>query len=697
MFGSALKLNNVDRLLSLMDEYTVMPESGRDEFGARVYKISRDAQDNRLTYLKVTSGELKVRRLIGDDKAAQLRIYSGDRYETCDTVYQGMVCAVLGLNGTYPGEGLGCENGNIHAVLEPVLDYRIKPVDDITPAKLLLSLRELEEEEPQLSIVWNEELGELHVKLMGEVQTEVLKSIIKDRYDVNVEFDEGSVVYKETVAGKTEGVGHFEPLRHYAEVHILIEPGERGSGITITTQCREDILDRNWQRLIMTHLAEREHKGVLTGSALTDVKFTILTGRAHQKHTEGGDFRQATYRAVRQGLKKAKSVLLEPYYEFRLEIPGDMIGRAMTDIQKMNGTFQQPEADEDDMMVLKGSAPVSMMRDYQTQVTSYTKGRGRLFCSLKGYAPCQNQDEIVEEIGYDSERDLDNPAGSVFCAHGAGFVVPWYEVEDYMHLEGIDESELGNAIPDSEESIAGNRNSNNQTDSGYRPPRNAGVGSYEDEEELKAIFERTFGPVKRYKEPQFKRTFSAKSDSGSYYRNSSSAKKKEKEYLLVDGYNIIYAWEDLKELADANLHAAQTKLMDILSNYQGFKKCTLILVFDAYKIEGHAEEVITYHNIHVVYTKEAETADQYIEKTVHKIGRENQVTVATSDGLEQIIIMGQGAHRMSARGLRDEIKATENQIRQQWHEKRQSSKNYLIDNISDEMAQYMKEKRLGKQ
>ena len=428
-----------------------------------------------------------------------------------------------------------------------------------------------------------------------------------------------------------------------------------------------------------------------------DTRFEYITFNNDPVTNNGGDFRQATYRAVRQGLKKAKSVLLEPYYEFRLEIPGDMIGRAMTDIQKMNGIFQQPEADEDDMMVLKGSAPVSMMRDYQTQVTSYTKGRGRLFCSLKGYAPCQNQDEIVEEIGYDSERDLDNPTGSVFCAHGAGFVVPWYEVEDYMHLEGIDESELGDTIPDSEESIAGNRNGRNQGNSGYCPPKNAGVGSYEDEEELKAIFERTFGPVKRYKEPQFKRTFSAKSDSGSYYRNSSSAKKKEKEYLLVDGYNIIYAWEDLKELADANLHAAQTKLMDILSNYQGFKKCTLILVFDAYKIEGHAEEVITYHNIHVVYTKEAETADQYIEKTVHKIGRENQVTVATSDGLEQIIIMGQGAHRMSARGLRDEIKATENQIRQQWHEKRQSSKNYLIDNISDEMAQYMKEKRLGKQ
>ena len=713
-FGSALKEKGVKDFWNGVQKYTAEPKRPT-EFGAKVFKIARDEQGNRLTYMKITGGSLKVKTLLSsnsngqslpgrkaeeaawEEKADQIRLYSGAKYELTSEAEAGTVCAVTGLTRTYPGEGLGIEQESELPILEPVLNYQIILPDDCDPHQMLQKLRQLEEEEPQLHILWDSQFSEIHAQLMGEVQIEILKKLIWDRFHVAVEFGAGSIVYKETVAEPVEGVGHFEPLRHYAEVHLLIEPGEPGSGCQFFTACSEDVLDRNWQRLILTHLEEREHPGVLTGSPITDMQITLITGRAHLKHTEGGDFRQATYRAVRQGLKKAKSVLLEPYYEFRLEIPGDMIGRAMTDIQKMNGTFQQPEADEDDMMILKGSAPVSMMRDYQTQVTSYTKGRGRLFCSLKGYAPCQNQDEIVEEIGYDSERDLDNPTGSVFCTHGAGFVVPWYEVEDYMHLEGIDESELGNAIPDSEESIAGNRNSNNQTDSGYRPPRNAGVGSYEDEEELKAIFERTFGPVKRYKEPQFKRTFSAKSDSGSYYRNSFSAKKKEKEYLLVDGYNIIYAWEDLKELADANLHAAQTKLMDILSNYQGFKKCTLILVFDAYKIEGHAEEVITYHNIHVVYTKEAETADQYIEKTVHKIGRENQVTVATSDGLEQIIIMGQGAHRMSARGLRDEIKATENQIRQQWHEKRQSSKNYLIDNISDEMAQYMKEKRLGKQ
>ena len=696
-FGSALKMTGVEEFLHGLEKYCETPIYP-SEFGAKVFKIARDDQGNRLSYMKITGGTLKVKELLTDtEKADQIRIYSGVKFELAKEAPAGTICAVTGLSQTHPGQGFGIERESEMPVLEPVLNYRILLPEDCDVHQMLKKLKELEEEEPELHIVWNEQLGEIHAMLMGEVQIEILKHLIWERFHVAVEFGTGNIVYKETIAEPVEGVGHFEPLRHYAEVHLLLEPGELGSGLQFFTACSEDVLDRNWQRLILTHLEEREHPGVLTGSPITDMQITLITGRAHLKHTEGGDFRQATYRAVRQGLKKAKSVLLEPYYEFRLEIPGDMIGRAMTDIQKMNGTFQQPEADEDDMMVLKGSAPVSMMRDYQTQVTSYTKGRGRLFCSLKGYAPCQNQEEIVEEIGYDSERDLDNPTGSVFCAHGAGFVVPWYEVEDYMHLEGVDESELGGTIPKGEESIAGNRNGRNQGDSGYCPPKNAGVGSYEDEEELKAIFERTFGPVKRYKEPEFKRTFSSKSDSSSYYRNSSSAKKKEKEYLLVDGYNIIYAWEDLKELADANLHAAQTKLMDILSNYQGFKKCTLILVFDAYKVEGHAEEVITYHNIHVVYTKEAETADQYIEKTVHKIGRENQVTVATSDGLEQIIIMGQGAHRMSAKGLRDEIRSTENQIRQQWHEKRQSSKNYLIDNISDEMAQYMKDKRLGKQ
>ena len=712
-FGSALKMTGVEEFLHGLEKYCETP-TYPSEFGAKVFKIARDDQGNRLSYMKITGGTLKVKELLTDtEKADQIRIYSGAKFELAKEAPAGTICAVTGLSQTHPGQGFGIERESEMPVLEPVLNYRILLPEDCDVHQMLKKLKELEEEEPELHSVWNEQLGEIHAMLMGEVQIEILKHLIWERFHVAVEFGTGNIVYKETIAEPVEGVGHFEPLRHYAEVHLLLEPGEPGSGLQFFTACSEDVLDRNWQRLILTHLEEREHPGVLTGSPITDMQITLITGRAHLKHTEGGDFRQATYRAVRQGLKKAKSVILEPYYEFRLEIPGDMIGRAMTDIQKMNGTFQQPEADEEDMMVLRGSAPVSTMRDYQTQVTSYTKGRGRLFCSLKGYTPCQNQDEIVDEIGYDSERDLDNPTGSVFCAHGAGFVVPWYEVEDYMHLEGVDESELSGSIDEEEygtgnagtatggefsgvsrtEGQGRNRNSPDQADSGYCPPKNAGVGSYEDEEELKAIFERTFGPVKRYKEPQFKRTFSSRADS-SYYRNSSSANKKEKEYLLVDGYNIIYAWEDLKELADANLHAAQTKLMDILSNYQGFKKCTVILVFDAYKVEGHVEEVITYHNIHVVYTKEAETADQYIEKTVHKIGRENQVTVATSDGLEQIIIMGQGAHRMSARGLRDEIKATENQIRQQWHEKRQSSKNYLIDNVSDEMAQYMNEKRL---
>ncbi len=702
-FGSALKMTGVEEFLQGLEKYCVTPEYP-SEFGAKVFKIARDDQGNRLSYMKITGGTLKVKELLTEtEKADQIRIYSGSKFELAKEAPAGTICAVTGLSQTHPGQGFGIEQESEMPVLEPVLNYRILLPEDCDVHQMLKKLKELEEEEPELHIVWNEQLGEIHAMLMGEVQIEILKHLIWERFHVAVEFGTGNIVYKETIAEPVEGVGHFEPLRHYAEVHLLMEAGEPGSGLQFFTACSEDVLDRNWQRLILTHLEEREHPGVLTGSPITDMQITLITGRAHLKHTEGGDFRQATYRAVRQGLKKAKSVLLEPYYEFRLEIPGDMIGRAMTDIQKMQGTFQQPEAEEDDMMVLKGSAPVSGMRDYQTQVTSYTKGRGRLFCSLKGYAPCQDQDRIVEEIGYDSEHDLDNPTGSVFCAHGAGFVVPWYEVEDYMHVEGMDDSELTGASTDEMENavfeFAGSGsvgNGRGQSGSEYRPPKNAGVGSYEDEEELKAIFERTFGPVKRYKEPQFKRTFSSKSDSGSYYRNSSSSKKKEKEYLLVDGYNIIYAWEDLKELADANLHAAQTKLMDILSNYQGFKKCTLILVFDAYKVEGHVEEVLTYHNIHVVYTKEAETADQYIEKTVHKIGRENQVTVATSDGLEQIIIMGQGAQRMSAKGLRDEIKATENQIRQQWHERRQSSKNYLIDNISDEMAQYMKEKRLEK-
>lgn len=687
-FGSALKLEGVEEFIKGVEKYTASPAYNVD-FGAKVYKIARDEQGNRLTYMKITGGSLKVKSLltnrsprysaeeeIWEEKADQIRIYSGAKYEMIKEAEAGTVCAVTGLTKTYPGQGLGGEEESELPVLEPVLNYQIQLPLDCDVHQMLKKLKELEEEEPQLHIVWDEQLQEIHAMLMGEVQIDILKHLIWERFHVAVEFGAGSIVYKETIAEPVEGVGHFEPLRHYAEVHLMLEQGEPGSGLQFFTACSEDVLDKNWQRLILTHLEEKEHKGVLTGSPITDMQITLLTGRAHLKHTEGGDFRQATYRAIRQGLKKAKSILLEPYYEFRLELPGETIGRAMADIQKMQGNFLPPETEEE-MTILRGTAPVSKMRDYQREVVSYTKGRGRLFCSLKGYAPCQEQEEIVAAIGYDSERDLENPTGSVFCAHGAGFVVPWNEVEDYMHLEGADR---GGDSGEEEETPA------------YIPPRSAYAGSYEDDKELQEIFERTFGPVKEKRAMTGKRTISSQ-PSHSYY---TPKKKSGEEYLLVDGYNVIFAWEDLRELAEANLHAAQDKLMDILSNYQGYKKCTLILVFDAYKVEGHQEEVLKYHNIYVVYTKEAETADQYIEKTVHKIGRQNQVTVATSDRLEQIIIMGQGAQRISAKGLREEIEETNRQLRLDWHQHRQSSRNYLFDHISEELAQEMEQVRLGK-
>ncbi len=689
-FGSALKMTGVEELINGIEAYA-KPPSYPSQFGAKIYKIARDDQGSRLTYMKITGGVLKVKSQltnrrdsrveIWEEKADQIRIYSGAKFEMVKEAPAGTICAVTGLTRTYPGQGLGIEPESELPVLEPVLNYQIQLPPDCDVHQMLLKLRQLEEEEPQLHIVWDEQLSEIHAMLMGEVQIEILKRLIWERFHVAVEFGTGNIVYKETILEPVEGVGHFEPLRHYAEVHLLLEPGERGSGLQFFTACSEDVLDRNWQRLILTHLEEKEHRGVLTGSAITDMQITLLTGRSHIKHTEGGDFRQATYRAVRQGLKKAKSVLLEPYYEFRLEVPAEMVGRAMADIQKMQGTFLPPET-EGEMTVLKGSAPVAAMRDYQSQVISYTKGRGRLFCSLKGYAPCQNQEEIVEAAGYDSERDLDNPTGSVFCAHGAGFVVPWYEVEEYMHLDsGVDFAEEDTENAEKEEEAAA-----------YHPPASAYAGSYEDDKELQAIFERTFGPVKHDKAIVHKRVVHSAPSAPRYQ----TKKKGQEEYLLVDGYNIIFAWQELRELAEADIHAACDKLMDILSNYQGYKKCTLILVFDAYKLEGHAEEVFPYHNIHVVYTKEAETADQYIEKTVHRIGREYQVTVATSDRLEQVIILGQGATRISALGLKEEIEEAARQLRQEWHEKRQSSRNYLFDHMPEEMADYMEEVRLGK-
>ena len=712
-FGSALKEKGVKDFWNGVQKYTAEPKRPT-EFGAKVFKIARDEQGNRLTYMKITGGSLKVKTLLSsnsngqslpgrkaeeaawEEKADQIRLYSGAKYELTSEAEAGTVCAVTGLTRTYPGEGLGIEQESELPILEPVLNYQIILPDDCDPHQMLQKLRQLEEEEPQLHILWDSQFSEIHAQLMGEVQIEILKKLIWDRFHVAVEFGAGSIVYKETVAEPVEGVGHFEPLRHYAEVHLLIEPGEPGSGCQFFTACSEDVLARNWQRLILTHLEEKEHIGVLTGSPLTDVQITILTGRAHAKHTEGGDFRQATYRAVRQGLRKARNILLEPYYEFRLEVPAEMIGRAMADVQKMQGTFDAPEV-EGETAILKGTAAVAQMRDYQKEVVSYTHGTGKLFCSLKGYAPCKNQDEVVQNIGYDPEADLENPTGSVFCAHGAGFVVPWDQVEAYMHLQsGVDMDEL-----DSEswyEDVGSAQNPGTAVDnaniSGNISGKNGKFsysGSYEEEEELQAIFERTFGPMKRDRTVFQKKTVHS-STPATRYR---AGKPRQEEYLLVDGYNIIFSWEELNELAKENIHAARDKLMDILSNYQGYRKCTLILVFDAYKVEGHVEEIVTYHNIYVVYTKEAETADQYIEKTVHRIGRQYQVTVATSDGLEQVIIMGQGAHRISAQGLKKEIEDTEKTAREEWHQRRQSSKTYLFDHMSEEMQEQMEKIRLG--
>ena len=636
--GSALKEDGVEDFWNGVQKYTREPKRPA-EFGAKVFKIARDEQGNRLTYMKITGGSLKAKTMLSsrakgqalpgvrqqqedwEEKADQLRLYSGAKYTTITEAEAGTICAVTGLTRTYPGEGLGIESESELPVLEPVLNYQIQLPDDCDPHQMLQKLRQLEEEEPELHILWDSQLGEIHAQLMGEVQIEILKKLIWDRFHVAVEFGTGSIVYKETVAEPVEGVGHFEPLRHYAEVHLLIEPGEPGSGCQFFTACSEDVLARNWQRLILTHLEEKEHIGVLTGSPLTDVQITLLTGRAHAKHTEGGDFRQATYRAVRQGLRKARNILLEPHYEFRLEVPAEMIGRAMADVQKMQGSFESPETDGT-TAVLKGTAAVSQMRDYQKEVVAYTHGTGKLFCTLKGYAPCKNQEEIVQKAAYDPESDLENPTGSVFCAHGAGFVVPWDQVEDYMHLnsgvelEGLDGETWYDDVDYAENPGTAVDNANVSRSTSGKNGKFSYSGSYDEEEELQAIFERTFGPIKRDRAAFQKKTVHSSAPTVRYRQG----KPRKEEYLLVDGYNIIFSWEELNELAKENIHAACDKLMDILSNYQGYRKCTLILVFDAYKVEGHMEEVLTYHNIYVVYTKEAETADQYIEKTVHRIG-----------------------------------------------------------------------------
>ena len=647
-FGAALKLEGVDALLDGLDRYT-RPAPALEAFGAKVFKVSQDEQGARLTWLRVTGGELKVKaQLTGEadgepwaEKANQLRLYSGAKYTLTEAIGPGQVCAVTGLTKARPGEGLGAERDSDLPVLEPVLSYQVLLPEGADVHAALGKLHRLEEEEPQLHVVWNETLGEIHVQLMGEIQLEVLKSLLAERYGLEVSFGPGGILYKETITEAMEGVGHYEPLRHYAEVHLKLEPLPRGSGMQFAADCREEVLDKNWQRLVLTHLEEKQHLGVLTGSPLTDVKITLIAGRAHLKHTEGGDFRQATYRAVRQGLMLAKSQLLEPWYAFRLEVPAENIGRAMSDIQRMEGTFDPPESGEE-TAVLTGFAPVSTMRSYPMEVVSYTRGRGHLSLTLDGYRPCHNAQEVIAAIGYEPEHDLDNPADSVFCAHGAGFVVPWDQVRSHMHVD----SGWGKSTRPEQEAAVPQRRA-----MAYR-------ATLEEDAELLKIFERTYGPIKRDPLAAFRPVQKRE-------RPDFAAEQWEiaPEYLLVDGYNIIFAWDELNALSKESLDAARHKLMDILCNYQGFQKCVLILVFDAYRVPGSPGSIEQYHNIHVVYTKEAETADMFIERVTHEIGRNRRVRVATSDGMEQIIILGHGALRVSARMFHEEVQNVEKQIR----------------------------------
>ena len=717
-FGSALKLTGVEEFLKGVETWAECPQYG-EKFGAKVFKISRDDQGNRLTHLKITGGSLKVKGFLTEDvedpeKINQIRVYSGTKFETINEAEGGTICAITGPAMTRPGQGYGVEKETGSPLLEPVLTYQVILPAGYDANTMLKNLRLLEEEDPQLHIVWNEALAEIQAQVMGDVQMEILKSQIKERFNVDVEFGSGNIVYKETILRPVEGVGHYEPLRHYAEVHLLMEPLEPGSGLVFEADCSEDHLALNWQRLIMTHLEEKRHRGVLTGSEITDMKITIVAGRAHLKHTEGGDFRQSTYRAVRQGLKEAGCRLLEPYYAFRLEVPAESIGRAMADVERMQGKFDAPKQ-EGDMAILEGSAPVVNMRDYQREVVSYTRGRGRMIVSLKGYEPCHNEEEVVAAIGYDFDMDLQDPAGSVFCTHGAGFVVPWNEVKNYMHVEsplakrraaGIDlptgfgntptADHSGQAEDDSRAGGTGSGGSGSSgKKSGSSAPRLS--ASYYEDKELEEIFKRTYG--------ESKRTKNVGGEGRRVIRPQDvQVKIKEREeceeYLLVDGYNIIFAWEELSELAKVNVDGARYRLMDILCNYQGYKKCTLIVVFDAYKVVGNPGSAMKYHNINVVYTKEAETADQYIEKLAHKIGGKYRVTVATSDGLEQLIIRSQGCLLLSARELKEEVDYVESLIAEEKERlttgPERSGKNYLLSHADENMREFLEDVRLGK-
>ena len=665
-FGSALKLEGVEQLMQGIAKYSVIP-CYPDEFGAKIFKITRDEQGNRLTHLKLTGGKLKVKDVltngIWEEKVNQIRIYSGQKFEAVNEIEAGSICAVTGLSRTRPGEGLGIEEASTAPVLEPVLFYRIILPEGCDPREMIPKLRQIEEEEPELNIVWDEQLQEIQVRIMGEVQIEILQSLIKSRFGVLVSFDEGGILYKETIANVVEGVGHFEPLRHYAEVHLLLEPGDPGSGLQFGTECSEDMLAKNWQRLILAYLQEKEHKGILTGSVLTDVKITLVSGRAHNKHTESGDFREAACRAVRQGLKEAESILLEPYYAFQLELPDKMVGRAMTDISKMNGTCKVLHTNGE-TAVLAGSAPVAAMRNYQKEVTAYTKGLGRLFLSLKGYETCHNSEEVIESIGYDSDMDAENPAGSVFCTHGAGFSVPWDKVKEYMHIESYLREK--NDLPMGASNI-----------------QTVSVERWISLEEIDRIINKTYYG-NQGKKSLWKRRKTAREIYYEHADYTSGQIEIKEEYLLVDGYNIIHAWPELKELADGNIESARMKLLDSLSNYQWIRQCRIIVVFDAYRVQGHREEITDYHNIHIVYTKEAQTADEYIEKFARDNRKKYNIAVATSDGLQQIIVRGAGCSLLSARELKAEIEEANRRIMEIYQKIQEKDRNYLIDALPDE-------------
>lgn len=649
-FGSALKQEGVEEFIGALDRFTKEPERSSD-FGAKIYKISTDKKGNRLAFLKITGGDLRVKQEIrytapdGEEiceKINSIRFYSGEKFDARDYASAGDICAVTGLSKAYAGQGLGAEENSPQAVLEPVMSYNVRLPESVNIFDALKNFRTLEEEDPLLNVVYNEQLKQIHVQLMGEIQLEVIKQTFPERFGYEIDFDSGVITYKETIADIVEGVGHYEPLCHYAEVHLILEPLSRGSGLQFELRCREDDLDRNWQRLILTHLEEKTHIGVLTGSPVTDIKIIVASGKAHLKHTEGGDFRQATYRAVRNGLRKAKSILLEPFYSFELEVPSDCVGRAMTDIMQMNGSFSQPES-LGETSLITGKAPVSEMNSYQKEVLSYTKGKGKLVLSVSGFEECHNADEVILQIGYNCDEDLQNTADSVFCSHGAGFNVKWDKVFEHMHLP----SALEKARASEEERILS-----------YKHAEDFLSRAAEDSE-LMEIFERTYGKIDRDPRKAFKSVKKPVT-----YKRSEALKKSGEEYLLVDGYNIIFAWDELKEIAKDNLDAARGRLVHIMCNYQGYRGCNLILVFDAYKVKGSHREVETFHNITVVYTKERETADTYIERVSHQLGKKHNVRVATSDGLEQIIILGSGAQRVSAREFYDEVKRGETAIRE---------------------------------